>query len=87
MSTKRKSGQLKDGKYLVLTESEGKQGVGFTHSCGTEIMGAKVAHPVWDGPFPMSGSGQVKYTTVPYCTKCETTPDFHGMPVEVGPKI
>ena len=55
--TKRQGGQVKDGKWLVLTESTGKEGVGYTHSCGAEIQGKRVTHPVWDGPFPLSGSG------------------------------
>ena len=69
--------------WLVLAESEGKDGVGFKHKCGTEIMGARVAHPIWDGPFPMSGSGRCHYETVPYCPNCETEPNFHGSPIDV----
>ena len=84
---KRQSGQIteKDGKkvWLVLSESEGKPGVGFRHKCGTEIMAAKVAHPIWDGPFPCSGSGQCHYETVPYCPECETAPNFNGAPIDV----
>lgn len=70
-------------KWLVLTESKGKEGVGFKHKCGTEIEGATVAHPIWDGPFPMSGSGRCHYETIPYCPKCETKPDFRGAPIDV----
>jgi len=80
---KRQGGQTKDGKWLVLTDSTGKEGVGFTHKCGTKIMGARVAHPIWDGPFACSGSGQCHYETVPYCPKCETEPSFHGVPIDV----
>jgi hypothetical protein len=49
--------------------------------CGANILGAQVAHSVWDGPFPCSGSGQVEYETVPYCPNCETKPGFHGSPI------
>ena len=52
--------------------------------CGETIMAARVAHPIWDGPFPMSGSGRCDYKEVPYCPKCEKKPDFHGTPIECG---
>lgn len=78
---KRQAGQKKDGAWFVLTESKGKEGVGYTHNCGTQIMGEEVAHPVWDSPIPCSGSGRCEYETVPYCPKCETKPNFHGSPI------
>ncbi len=78
---KRQSGQIKDGKWLVLVESAGKEGVGFTHNCGTKILGKEVAHPVWNSPFPCSGSGRCQYETVPYCPECEEEPNFHGAPI------
>lgn len=80
---KRKSGQVENGKWLVLTESKGKSGVGFTHKCGEPILGVRVAHPVWDGPFKCSGGGECRYETVPYCPKCETEPNQHGEPIDV----
>lgn len=80
---KRQGGQIKDGKWLVLTESTGKEGVGFKHKCGTEITGAKVYHPIWDGPFAMSGSGGVHTEMAPYCPKCETEPNSSGAPIDV----
>lgn len=80
---KRQGGQIKDGKWLVLTESAGKKGVGYKHKCGTEIMGASVHHPIWDGPFACSGGGEVHVETVPYCPKCETKPDSRGAPIDV----
>ncbi|MFA5124247.1 MAG: hypothetical protein WC473_00250 [Patescibacteria group bacterium] len=78
---KRKSGQVKDGKWLVLTESTGEPGVGFRHSCGAEIMAQQVARPIWDGPFPLSGSGRCSYEKVPYCPQCEEIPNYHGAPI------
>ncbi len=78
---KRPGGEQRGGKWLVLVESKGKAGVGYTHSCGTEIMGATVAHSIHDGPWPGSGSGQVHNQTVPYCPKCESKPPFHGSPI------
>lgn len=78
---KRLGGQIieKDGKkiWLVLSESAHK------HSCGEEIMAATVYHPIWDGPFAMSGSGRVHRETVPFCPKCETPPDERGAPIDV----
>jgi hypothetical protein len=81
VKVKRQGGQVKDGNWLVLTESIGKPGVGYTHSCGTEILSKRVAHPIWDGPFPCSGSGQCEYETVPYCPKCEEEPSSSGAPI------
>ena len=84
---RRGGGQIteKDGKkiWLVLTESTGKEGVGYKHNCGEEIQGARVAHPIWDGPFACSGSGRVHTEIVPYCPKCELAPGFQGAPIDV----
>lgn len=49
--------------------------------CGSTIMTARVAHPIWDGPFAMSGSGKCGYEDRPYCPKCEKKPGFHGDPI------
>jgi len=49
--------------------------------CGSVIMSTTIAHPIWDGPFAMSGSGQVFNEEVGYCPKCEKEPSFHGSPV------
>lgn len=46
--------------------------------CGSEILATKVAHPIHDGPFPLSGSGKCEYEQVPYCPKCEKEPNSHG---------
>lgn len=89
---KRRSGQIIDDRkkkghkiWLVLSESTGKEGIGFTHKCGTQIVGKRVAHPIHDGLFPLSGSGQVHYETVPFCPECETEPSFHGAPIDYDP--
>lgn len=79
--TKRRGGQVRDGKWLVLTESTGEPGVGFTHCCGAEIVSQQVAHPIWDGPFPCSGSGRCNYEDVPYCPQCEEPPNYNGAPI------
>lgn len=89
---KRAAGQVieKDGEeiWLVLSESTGKEGVGFKHKCGAEIQGATVYHPIWDGPFAMSGSGRVHKETVPFCPECEMPPNEHGAPIDVPfPKV
>lgn len=78
---KRQGGSKIGSEWLVLTESTGDDDKGYIHTCGATIMGAKIAHPVWDGPFPMSGSGRCLYETVPYCPECELQPSFHGTPI------
>jgi hypothetical protein len=50
-------------------------------TCDSEIISGRVAHPIWDGPFPMSGSGRCHYEEVPYCPKCEKEPNFSGRPI------
>ncbi len=55
--------------------------------CGSLVMAGRVAHPIWDGPFHMSGSGKCHYEDVPYCPKCEQEPGFRGSPISVGRKF
>ena len=50
--------------------------------CDSTILSTTVAHPIHDGPFPLSGSGRCKYEAVPYCPKCEKKPDFHGAAIK-----
>jgi hypothetical protein len=50
-------------------------------TCESSIMGAKIVHPVWDSPFPMSGFGECMYEEIPYCPKCEKEPDSRGAPI------
>ena len=66
--------------WLVLTESQGQEGVGYVHSCGEEIRCVTVKSPVWDGPGPCSGSKNVEYQ-VPYCPNCEKEPGRYGLPI------
>jgi len=49
--------------------------------CNSTILTTTVAHPIWDGPFPLSGSGECHYEHVPYCPKCEKKPNFDGTPI------
>ncbi len=70
--------QNKSKSKYVLQEEDGSY---KCRDCGETIMTARVAHPVWDGPFPMSGSGRCTYEEIPYCPKCEPKPDFHGSPI------
>ncbi len=49
--------------------------------CDENILTTRIAYSVWDGPFPMSGSGRCVYEVVRYCPKCEQEPDCHGSPV------
>lgn len=52
--------------------------------CATVILGAQVAHPIHDGPFPLSGSGECSYENAPYCPTCEEKPSFHGSIITIG---
>ena len=70
--------------YKMIKEDEkGKQDYACAN-CGSEIMGAKVAHPIWDSPIPCAGSGKCHYESVPYCPKCEQEPNFHGSPIHIN---
>lgn len=76
---KRHPGVLTEGRrWFVLTESQGEESKGFTHSCGTQILGKNVYLSVYDGRFPLSGSGRVRVETVPYCPTCEDEPQGSG---------
>lgn len=57
-----------DGKYVC-------------NDCGATIMAVHVAHPVHDGPFPGSGSGEVVTEEVGYCPNCEKKPSPYGAPI------
>lgn len=75
MNEKRKAG---DSSFYVPVEGTEN----FTcKECGAMILAARVAHPIWDGPFPCSGNGQVHNEYLPYCPNCEEEPDFHGSPI------
>ena len=81
---KRPAGQLQGNEWLVITESTWKKDERiYTHSCGETIVEARIAHPIWDGPFPESGSGRCSYETWPYCPRCEEEPNFHGEPIDL----
>ncbi len=49
--------------------------------CSSTIQSISVAHPIWNGPFAMSGSGRVFNESKPYCPKCEEKPSDRGSPV------
>ena len=54
-------------------------------TCGATIMGACVAHPVWEFPEHLAGFGECRYEDVPYCPNCEKKPGFHdGKPIRGG---
>ena len=58
-----------------------KDDVWHCKTCQARVMAVNVAHPIHDGPFPGSGSGQCDYVEVGYCPNCETKPSFHGAPI------
>jgi len=80
---KRPSGQLKGNDWLVLTESTREERGPYIHSCGATILIARIAHPIWDGPFQGSGSGRCQYELWPFCPQCEEEPSFHGSPIDL----
>lgn len=43
-------------------------------TCGSTIAASIKYVPVWDGPFPCSGSGEVESYQLPYCPNCEVKP-------------
>lgn len=53
--------------------------------CNSEILCVTVSFPIWDGPFPMSGSGKCEKQVFPYCPKCEPRPEIQGEPITVKP--
>ncbi|MBN2420840.1 hypothetical protein JXB27_01020 [Candidatus Woesearchaeota archaeon] len=73
--------------YKIVEENDKGEQKYKCATCDSDIKGATVAHPIWDGPFPMSGSGQCHYEQVPYCPKCEQIPSSSGTPIEVGQKV
>ncbi len=64
------------GKVMYV-KTKGSDGY-VCGTCGSEIQSTTVAHPIHDGPFPLSGSGRCEYETVPYCPKCEEKPSSSG---------
>ncbi len=67
--------------YKIVNEDDkGKQAYECAQ-CESKILATSIAHPIWDGPFPCSGSGQVHNEQVPYCPKCESVPNHTGIPI------
>lgn len=60
----------RDPKWAEVYElrADGKY---YCRKDGSLILGRIVTVPVWDGPFPCSGSGMVESYQTPYCPKCE----------------
>lgn len=50
-------------------------------TCDSDILATTVIFSIHDGPFPMSGSGKTFKQHFPYCPKCESRPDIHGIPI------
>lgn len=53
----------------------------FCKKDGTLILAVIRYYPVWDGPFPCSGSGEVLSENIPFCPTCEESPTNIGTPV------
>ena len=80
-SEKREGGQVKNGTWLVLTESVMQPNQSWLHTCGALLQQVIRSHPVWDGPGICCGGGEVYGERVPYCPDCETVPGTTGMPI------
>lgn len=65
---------------VVLSESTYSD-AGWLHHCGSLLMAQRVYHPVWDGPFPLTGGGEVRQQLVPYCPACHEPPSHYGPPI------
>jgi len=81
---KRRAGRVdaETGWWLVLTESKQDNETGeWHHKCGAVVQGKRVIHPVWDGPVPCSGGGEVRSQVVPFCPECEAAISNIGWPV------
>lgn len=70
--------------YPILQESTQK-GDEWVHKCGTTLLCQVVIHSIHDGPFPLSGSGQVYREEVPYCPACQDQPSSIGRPLRQDP--
>lgn len=76
----------KPDKYDFELDAKGAQtGALVCKKCKSSIMAKTVTHPIWDGPFPCSGSGRVHSEQVPYCPKCEKEPSSFGTPLDEDP--
>lgn len=84
----RLAGLLRDGKWLVLTESKGAEGKGYKHSCGETIIGKRVYLTEQDHITkmldPLAGGGETRAITVPYCPKCEKEPMAGWLDINTG---
>jgi len=70
-------------KLVYRLAGHGKNQYYSCVGCGSEVQSVLVAHPIHDGPFPLSGSGRCSYEQVPFCPKCEEKPSSHGSFIRV----
>jgi hypothetical protein len=71
---KRSPGFISSNEHWAVLDESKKVKDGYVHSCGTDIMGKELYLTVRDGVFGLSGSGETRPETVPYCPKCEDEP-------------
>jgi hypothetical protein len=69
------------GKIYYQTSSGGERSEIKCVDCDSDVLDMERRHPVWDGPFPLSGSGRVVTAHIPYCPKCEEVPKERGSPI------
>ena len=49
--------------------------------CNANVHAITRYHSIHDGPFALSGSGQVKTVKIPYCPNCDEPPSSNGAPI------
>ena len=59
--------------WLVLAECT-REGDDWKHKCGEYVLAIEMRATVYDGVFSLSGSGETKPVTVPFCPNCEREP-------------
>ncbi|KKL78029.1 hypothetical protein LCGC14_2028950 [marine sediment metagenome] len=71
---KRVSGQLKEGDWLVLTESKHLDNHSWLHTCDKPICAKDVSRPVWDNNYTCAFCGDTltwdAWRTLPLCPNC-----------------
>lgn len=68
--------ERREKKYIKQPDGSYK-----CRKCSSIIQAVSVSHPIWDGPFAMSGGGRVFNESKPYCPKCEEKPSDRGSPI------
>jgi len=64
-----------EGKIFVQSKTGPiNERIPYCYACGTEAKVVERTVPIWDGPFPCSGSGRVESYFAFYCSTCDPQP-------------